>query len=161
MLQLITTGILAMMNNFSDQKYITAAGFIIFRIKNNNPEILGLKALPKFRKQAGGIYDVPKGRIDPGEVPIEAAHRELFEESGLKVRRIISKYPIIDKPLALWVAEVDDTDIVLIGRNPDTGSIEHEGYKWMKIDEMKDACLKYLRPSIIEAKTIIWNYTKI
>ena len=140
---------------------ITATGFIVFRIKNNNPEILGLKALSKFRKQAGGIYDVPKGRIDPGETPIEAAHRELFEEAGLKVRRIIRKKPIIDEPLALWVAEVDDTDDVSIVRNPDTGSIEHEGFKWMKIDEMKDTCLKYLRPAIIEAKTIIWDYTRI
>jgi|TARA_R110001592_G_scaffold350152_1_gene646059 8-oxo-dGTP pyrophosphatase MutT (NUDIX family) len=149
------------MNNYSDQKYITAAGFIIFRIKNNNPEILGLKAVPKFRKQAGGIYDVPKGRIDPGETPIEAAHRELFEEAGLKVRRIISKTPIINVPLALWVAEVDDTDDVNIVRNQATGLFEHEGYKWMKIDEMKNTCLKYLRPVIIEAKSIIWDYTRI
>jgi len=149
------------MNNFSDQKYITAAGFIIFRIKNNNPEILGLKALPKFRKQAGGIYDVPKGRIDSGETQIEAAHRELFEEAGLITRRIINKSPIVDPPLSLWIAEVYETDEVRIINNPATGEVEHEDFKWMKIDEMKDKCLRYLRPSIIEAKSVIWDYTRI
>lgn len=142
-------------------KNISAAGFVIFRIKNNNPEILGLKALPKFRKQSGGIYDIPKGRIDKGEIPIEAAHRELLEESGLVVKRIILKDPIIEGPLALWVAEVDDTDEVVIGKNPETGEIEHESYVWMSIDEMKDSCLKYLRPVIIKSKKMIWNYTRI
>ena len=142
-------------------KNVTASGFIIFRIKNNNPEILGLKALPKFRKQAGGIYDVPKGRIDSGETQIEAAHRELFEEAGLITRRIINKSPIVDPPLSLWIAEVYETDEVRIINNPATGEVEHEDFKWMKIDEMKDKCLRYLRPSIIEAKSVIWDYTRI
>jgi len=142
-------------------KNVTASGFIIFRIKNNNPEILGLKALSKFRKLAGGIYDVPKGRIDGDETQIEAAHRELFEEAGLIARRIINKSPIVDPPLSLWIAEVYETDKVRIVNNPETGEIEHEDFKWMKIDEMKDKCLRYLRPSIIKAKSIIWDYTRI
>ena len=142
-------------------KNVTATGFIIFRIRNNNPEILGLKALPKFRKQAGGIYDVPKGRIDKGETPIQAAHRELLEETGLIVKKVIIKKPIIDAPLALWIAEVNDDSDVTIINNPDTGLIEHEDFKWLKIEEMKNTCLKYLRPFVIKSTDIIWDYTRL
>jgi len=142
-------------------KNVTASGFVIFRIKDNNPEILGLKALPKYRKLAGGIYDVPKGRIDKGETPIEAAHRELLEETGLVIKKIVRKLPIVDAPLALWVAEVDEDDIVTIINNPDTGAIEHEEFKWLKIEEMKNTCLKYLRPFIIESKDVIWEYIRL
>lgn len=145
------------MNNYSDQKNITAAGFIVFRNKNNYPEVLGLKAIPRFRKQSGGIYDVPKGRIDPGESALEAAHRECFEEAGLVVKRVITKDPICDLPLALWVAEVDDDEEVIITPNPETGELEHEGYKWMSIEELKDSCLSYLKPFIIQSKKIIWK----
>ena len=57
------------MNN---EKKITASGFIVFRNKNNYPQILALTALPKHRKRSKGKYDVPKGRIDEGETPIQA-----------------------------------------------------------------------------------------
>ena len=50
-----------------NENNITASGIIIFRNKNNNPEILGLVALPKHRKRSKGMYDMPKGRIDDGE----------------------------------------------------------------------------------------------
>jgi 8-oxo-dGTP pyrophosphatase MutT (NUDIX family) len=35
--------------------------------------------------EPSGIYDLPKGHIDPGERPIEAAVRELREETGIEV----------------------------------------------------------------------------
>lgn len=31
------------------------------------------------------LWGTPGGRIEPGEIPVEAAHRELFEETGLVV----------------------------------------------------------------------------
>lgn len=140
---------------------ITAAGFIVFRNNNNQPEVLGLKALPKFRKQSGGIYDVPKGRIDPGEDELQAAHRECLEESGLIVKRVLHKEPFINGQLALWVAEVDPTDEVIIIPNPESGEIEHEGFEWMSIEELKNSCLSYLRPMIVESKKIIWERMRL
>ena len=140
---------------------ITASGFIVFRNNNNYPEVLGLKALPKHRRQSKGIYDVPKGRIDPGETAIQAAHRECLEEAGLIVKRVIHKTPLINGPLALWVAEVELTDEVIVIPNPETGELEHEGFKWMSIDDLKNNCLSYLRPMIHESKKIIWERMRL
>ena len=138
---------------------ITAAGFIIYKIKKGNVKVLGLKALPEFRNRTGGTYDIPKGRIDPGESQLEAAHRELLEETGLRVKRILTQGPILESQLAVWVAEVDESCEVKIITNPVTGSTEHEGYEWMHIDKLQTTCLGYLEPIITKSKKIIHSYT--
>ena len=143
-----------------NQINITASGIIVFRNKNNHPEILGLIALPKYRKRSKGIYDVPKGRIDEGETPYQSAFRECLEESGLNPKLII-KEPIVDGPLALWIGHVDPEDEVVLEANPYSGEYEHEGYKWLTIKEMKSNCLNYLRPIINKAEKEILDYFKI
>lgn len=140
-------------------KNITAAGIIIFRVEGGIPLFLGLKALPKFKKQGKGIYDIPKGRLDAGETPFEAAKRECFEESGIKPIKIVAG-PFIDGPLAVWLGETDKS-IIAIGKNPDSGIIEHEGYSWMTTKELEAKCLVYLKPSVTWAHNKIWEYFKI
>ena len=144
------------MNNSTN---ITASGIIVFRNNNNYPEVLGLIALPKHRKRSRGKYDVPKGRIDEGETPIQAAYRECLEESGLEPKIIGG--PLVNGPLSLWVGEVESDDDVALDANPYTGELEHEGYDWLTIKEIKKNCLNYLRPFIIQAEPIIWDYFKI
>lgn len=145
------------MNN---EKKITASGFIVFRNKNNYPQILALTALPKHRKRSKGKYDVPKGRIDEGETPIQAAFRECQEESSL-TPKMINPNPIVFGPMSLWVGEVDHDEEVQLIENPYTGELEHEGFEWISIKEMKKKCLNYLRPFIVKAEPIIWNHFKI
>lgn len=36
----------------------------------------------------GGIFELPSGKVEPGEEPDEALHREVEEETGLKVSGI-------------------------------------------------------------------------
>lgn len=42
----------------------------------------------------GGYWAFPKGHAESGEVPLEAAQRELFEETGLKVEKLLSDNPL-------------------------------------------------------------------
>ena len=140
---------------------ISASGIIVFRNNNNYPEILGLVALAKHRKRSKGKYDLPKGRIDLGETPIQAAYRECYEESGLEPRIINVNKPIINGPLCLWLGEVEPDDRVNLTPNPYTGEYEHEGYEWVSIKEMKSKCLNYLRPFIVEIEKDIWEHFKL
>ena len=57
----------------SHYKIITAAGGIV-QLKDTD------KRLFIYRR---GFLDLPKGKIDPGETPVEAAIREVQEETGL------------------------------------------------------------------------------
>ncbi|HTM48265.1 MAG TPA: NUDIX hydrolase [Bryobacteraceae bacterium] len=42
----------------------------------------------QFRLPAGmAMWELPAGRLDPGESPLQAAKRELVEETGLRARR--------------------------------------------------------------------------
>lgn len=62
-------------------KRIDAAGGLVF---NNDEELLFI-----YRR---GYWDLPKGKIDPGEKKKAAAVREVMEETGLQKVEIISKY---------------------------------------------------------------------
>jgi bis(5'-nucleosidyl)-tetraphosphatase len=39
----------------------------------------------------------PKGHGDPGETPLQSAHRELKEETGLEVEKLLQEVPLIEK----------------------------------------------------------------
>ncbi len=46
----------------------------------DNPQVLLIR---QYRYASGGyLYEIPAGRLDPGETPIECATRELREETG-------------------------------------------------------------------------------
>lgn len=63
----------ALINDFfSLYKIVEAAGGLVF---NKEEKILAI-----FRR---GFWDLPKGKIDPGETPDQAAIREVQEETGL------------------------------------------------------------------------------
>lgn len=43
-----------------------------------------------------GHWGFPKGHADLGETPLQAAQRELQEETGLKVQRLLSETPLVE-----------------------------------------------------------------
>ncbi|MBS99237.1 MAG: ADP compounds hydrolase NudE [Oceanospirillaceae bacterium] len=55
-----------------------------------------------IREYAAGLHDyiltLPKGLIDPGETPLEAANRELQEEVGLGARELIPLKKLCSAP---------------------------------------------------------------
>jgi ADP-ribose pyrophosphatase len=51
-----------------------------------DPQVLLIK---QYRYAAGGyLYEIPAGRLDPGEDPAECARRELAEETGCTAERV-------------------------------------------------------------------------
>lgn len=58
-----------------------SAGFIIFQKGSNKLLVSHPTGNPKDGKHS---WDIPKGHVEKGEDPLEAALRELYEETGLE-----------------------------------------------------------------------------
>lgn len=72
-----------MFDDFCKQfKFIEAAGGVV---KNNDSQYLIIKRF--------GIWDLPKGKIEPDETPEEASVREVCEETGLVNITVKSSLP--------------------------------------------------------------------
>ena len=55
--------------------------------------------IQQYRSAIGQyIYEVPAGTMDPGETPLETAHRELIEEIGMKAKIFVPQGFIYTTP---------------------------------------------------------------
>lgn len=86
-------------------------------------------------------WDFPKGLVEAGEDPLEAAQRELQEESGLKNAKFRWGREFMEterysygKVARYYLAEVSEEKIELIA-NPVSGRREHDEYRWVSFDE--------------------------
>lgn len=86
-----------------------------------------------------GYWDLVKGHIEPNESSLEAAHRELKEETGLEVElhdgfKGVLDYIFTDpegelvaKKVTYFIGKATSSEVTL--------SPEHEGYAWLPITE--------------------------
>jgi len=62
-----------------------SAGLLMFRRTGSQPEVfLVHPGGPFWRKKDAGAWSIPKGLVDAGEEPFEAARREFAEETGIR-----------------------------------------------------------------------------
>ena len=130
-------------------KIVPGAGFVLYRVfpKDMGLRFLGLIGPSFHQKRCNGVYDIPKGVIDNGEIAYETAIREAKEEAGYTItKKNITAGPYIDSFLTIWMAEVHADPS--ISANPHTGIVEHEGYFWLKPEDLLENCYDYLRPTI-------------
>ncbi|HJP67600.1 MAG TPA: NUDIX domain-containing protein [Sphingomicrobium sp.] len=60
-----------------------SAGILLFRERSGETQVLLVKpGGPFWRNKNQGAWMIPKGAVEPGEVPAEAALREFCEETG-------------------------------------------------------------------------------
>jgi len=106
-----------------------SSGAVIF---SNNKELNKSEFL--LLHYASGHWDFPKGNIEDGEDEVQAAHREIFEETGIQnvhfvegFRKKIQYYYrrgdiLIQKEVIFYLAITNTKEITL--------SNEHIGYAW-------------------------------
>ena len=119
--------------NEAEEDEERAAGFVLFRTTSQNRQYLLL------RHRHGGHWAFPKGRLEPGEDELEAAVREIFEEtcidqlSPIPGFRGTSSYQLrrngqpIAKTVAYYLAETTESDVAL--------SAEHTAFQWLGFED--------------------------
>ena len=66
-----------------------SAGILLFRQRADETEVLLIKpGGPFWRNKDVGAWMIPKGAVEPGETPAEAALREFAEETGTQLAAI-------------------------------------------------------------------------
>jgi predicted NUDIX family NTP pyrophosphohydrolase len=66
-----------------------SAGVLLFRQRDGDTQVLLIKpGGPFWRNKDAGAWMIPKGAVEAGEVPAEAALREFEEETGTKLSAV-------------------------------------------------------------------------
>lgn len=116
-----------------------SAGFVIYRKEKEDVKFLLLKYPSEKRDRP--YWGLPKGHIEEGESPKEAAFRELFEETGIKEEEVkvskdfkeFNKYHFkkdeetIFKIVIYFLAKTKRETVKI--------SHEHTDYKWVGFEE--------------------------
>ena len=106
-------------------------------------------------------WDFPKGICEAGETPLEAALREVGEETGINdlnfdwgERHLDSGPYNKGKVARYYLARTESADVVM-GISPETGSPEHHEYQWMDFDRAYDLSAPRVREITRWARQII------
>jgi bis(5'-nucleosidyl)-tetraphosphatase len=111
----------------------------------------------------GGHWDFPKGGIEEGESELEAAKREIREETGIQevefvegFRRIISytytsNGDVVVKSVVFFLAMTNSFQVVL--------SREHKAYAWLRFDDaLEQLTFKTAKQVLTDVYTFLRNH---
>lgn len=97
------------------------------------------------RVDAPGNWQLPQGGLNLGESPIEAAWRELLEETGLGVEHVVARAEYPD-----WVAYEWPDDIKASHDGKRIGQVQ----KWLMFDALADDC----EPTPDGSEFVAWQW---
>ncbi|HET7921470.1 MAG TPA: NUDIX domain-containing protein [Gammaproteobacteria bacterium] len=130
-----------------------SAGVAILRETPAGPLFLLLRA---WR-----YWDFPKGALEPGETPLQAAIREVHEETGIRElefawgEQFCETAPYNHGKVARYYLARTSQQHVVLAANPVTGIREHMEYRWLT----HAAALPLLSPRML--KIMEWVVTEI
>ncbi|MEP7375734.1 MAG: NUDIX domain-containing protein [Chitinophagaceae bacterium] len=145
-----------------------SAGILLYRFHNNLTEVLLVHpGGPFWAKKDLGAWSIPKGEFGPGANPLDAAKRELEEETGIKAEGdFIELTPVRQKSGKLIYAWAWEKDIDAAGIRSNSFEIEwppKSGKKksfpeidkaaWFSMDEARKKIVEGQAPLIDELET--------
>jgi len=109
--------------------------------------------IKQYRYAADGfLYEVPAGRLDPNETPLDCARRELMEETGCSAERIEPLYTFYTTP-----GFIDERIHGFIATGLSRGESKREADEFMTLETMtlSHALELIQRGEIRDAKTTV------
>lgn len=116
----------------------------------DDPQLLLIK---QYRYAANGyLYELPAGRLDPGEAPQECARRELREETGCSAERVEFLYTMYTTP-----GFTDERIHLFMATGLTHGATGHESDEFLTIETVPlSQALEMIRDGLIQdAKTAL------
>jgi 8-oxo-dGTP pyrophosphatase MutT (NUDIX family) len=127
-----------------------SAGVVVARRVDSGWRLLVLRA---YRN-----WDFPKGRVEPGEAPLDAAIRETAEEAAISDlafrwgEAYCETAPYRGGKVArYYLAETAQASIIL-PVSPELGRPEHHEWRWVNVDEAGRLLPPRLQPILAWAK---------
>ena len=142
-----------------------SAGILLFRRRSDATEVLLIKpGGPFWRHKDAGAWMIPKGMVEAGETPAEAALREFEEETGVKLSQVPFPLKKVRQAGGKWVEAFvveGDCDASSIRSNdykvewpPRSGQVqsfpEVEEARWMPLPEARRLMLPSQLPMLDE-----------
>jgi ADP-ribose pyrophosphatase len=106
----------------------------------------------QFRHATDGfIWEIPAGRLDPGESPERCAHRELAEETGLRAGRLERLTTIYTTP-----GFTDERIHLFLAQDLSKGEHHREADEFMELHQVRWSAVLDLirRGELVDAKTL-------
>lgn len=106
-------------------------------------------------------WDFPKGLREMDEQPLEAAIRELAEETGIERpvfdwgERYMETGPYSRGKTARYYLAQTAQEQVVLGPSPQTGEPEHHEWRWVSFDEAYDLASPRVREVVVWARQIV------
>lgn len=95
----------------------------------NDPQVLLIR---QYRYAADGyLYEIPAGRLDPGEEPLACAVRELKEETGCSAETVVQLFTMYTTP-----GFTDEKIHVFLATGLKTGEWQHEADEFLDLQPM-------------------------
>lgn len=116
----------------------------------NDPQLLLIR---QYRYAAERyLYEVPAGRLDPGEAPLDCATRELLEETGCTAERVEFLTTIFTTP-----GFTDERIHLFMASGLTTGESSREADEFIEVvtRPMSEVLRLIERGEIVDGKTII------
>jgi 8-oxo-dGTP pyrophosphatase MutT (NUDIX family) len=137
----------------SNEETKLSCGIVIARQNGDEWLTLLLRAYHK--------WDFPKGICEDGEHPLDAARREVEEESGIVELlfdwgdRCIETGPYNKGKVARYYLARTSQEKVKMGMSPELGRPEHSEYRWVTFDEAYDLTAPRVREVVVWARQFI------